>query len=543
MKNNKYFSLSLYFQGIKQLKKVGIFLLIVISTLSLFTFYGSETFVYTYFDINPMLTLMFILIAPVLTISLFRTFNKRNASDFYYSIPYSRTCIYISYVLSVITWIIGIFLIILIPSILSAIYFRNVTIIYYEMVIEFLGIIAASLLVTSAITLAMSLTGKLYSNILLSGIIIFIPRMLIYFFIFFTLQEFSHLEVENFWGILNLQYNIVTHSLGAMFYSNLNYISTESVIYTFVLAIIYFIISGICYSKRKSDTAQTISSKPVQFIITGTLPTLICIVTYRLKGIIYFYIIGIIIFFIFEFTISRNLTKSLKKIPLFLIAILIGHIFDSSIYFIGNTTRTTILEADEIDYITLASEVNMYYHDDNNNYYELLSYETKINDKYILDKVSESLEMLNQKYYEVNYDYFSLPIAIHSGNKVYYRNLFFSPYAIEINQALEENEELLTKSTTLPDYSDAYIESRDYFYNKKCSQNEIKNIYKEYLKELEFYNTKTKKDILYESISISEAYEIGIYFMYKGRLAKIPYAELSREYTPNSYEAYDKLNK
>ncbi len=548
MKNRNIFSLHLYIEGLKQLRKMGIFMLLLTAFLSLLTFYDKAAVIYTFFEINPMLVLTFILVSPVLTFTLFYGFNKRNSCDFYYAIPYSRTCIYISYVLSVITWVIGIFIVILIPSILSAIFFRHAIIIYSEMLVEFLGIIASSMLVISAITLAMSLTGKIYSNILMTGIILFMPRMMTNLLIAFTVHKYPYLDVEKFWGLLNNKYNIVSYSVGCIFAGNTNFIHTEGVIYTFVLAMIYFILAGICFRKRKSDIAKTTGNKPVSLVITGALPTLICVATSQFDNIILFYIIGIIVFFIFELTISRNLVKSLKKMPLFLIAILISLIFDATVDIIGNVTKATQLEADDIDYITLESEIKdnylaLWFGYDDTSYYDLVSYEIKIDDDYIKEVVAKSLVVLENTDYDIEQDYYSTPIAIHSGNKVYYRNLYYTPYADIINKRVKESEEFIDKVTTLPDYSDAYIELYPFaYFEETFSKSDTKQLYTSYLKEINLNKTEDKIDLIYNSPD-HFTYDISIYFMYKGRLATIEYANIDLERTPNTFLLFQEITK
>lgn len=55
-------------------------------------------------------------LSPLFVFLMFSYLNKRNESDFYHAIPYTRTCVYVSFCASVLTWVFGI----LIVSSLSA---------------------------------------------------------------------------------------------------------------------------------------------------------------------------------------------------------------------------------------------------------------------------------------------------------------------------------------------------------------------------------------------------------------------------------------
>ena len=57
---------------------------------------------YSFFEMNPYIMLVMYAFVPLMVMMLFGFMNKRRASDFYHSLPYSRLCIYISFLSAVI---------------------------------------------------------------------------------------------------------------------------------------------------------------------------------------------------------------------------------------------------------------------------------------------------------------------------------------------------------------------------------------------------------------------------------------------------------
>ena len=109
--------------------------------------------------------------------------------------------------------------------------------------------------------------------------------------------------------------------------------------------------------------------------------------------------------------------------PLFLIAILISLIFNGAIKLVEMVTATITLEPEDIDYITIEPDLNMSYYNDIYKFKDLIAYEIKIDDKETLNTVSVALSKISEGKYNNTSEYYSTPIAIHSGNKVYYRNI------------------------------------------------------------------------------------------------------------------------
>ena len=194
--NKKPFSVGLYIEGLRQLRIVGILGVILMFGSSIVmnvsqalsyqrqaTLYPDESIVlYPVDGLDAMsfLLIVFCAFAPIMTWMLFRFMNKRNSSDFMFAIPNTRLSIYCSYLSAIMTWIAAMILAGLIGVLLPAAIFSNYLNIMYDTVFLFaLSTFLCSLQVISVILIAMSITGTLFSNIILSGMLLFGPRLLI----------------------------------------------------------------------------------------------------------------------------------------------------------------------------------------------------------------------------------------------------------------------------------------------------------------------------------------------------------------------------
>ena len=90
----KLFSKGLYLEGVKQLRLTGIIVFVIFALEAVLVPVGkvasSQRLNITEMRMDPLLThpiliFTFVLVAPVLTLSLFGFLNKRNKSDFYHS--------------------------------------------------------------------------------------------------------------------------------------------------------------------------------------------------------------------------------------------------------------------------------------------------------------------------------------------------------------------------------------------------------------------------------------------------------------------------
>ena len=300
--NKKPFSVGLYIEGLRQLRIVGILGVILMFGSSLVinvsraldyrrqaTLYPEESLVLypiDGIDAMPLLLIVFCAFAPIMVWMLFRFMNKRNSSDFMFAIPNTRLSIYCSYLSAIITWIAAMVLAGLIGVLLPAAIFSNYLNIMYDTVFLFaLSTFLCSLQVISVVLIAMSITGTFFSNIVLSGMLLFGPRLFIYMltsipesipFIGEAPNSFSFwsTSINPIFGfvfemILGLGTN---SSISTIFYS------AVPMIYSVVLSVIYLLFAAFLFQRRKSETAGKSAPNPLlQAIYRIAITMLYCI--------------------------------------------------------------------------------------------------------------------------------------------------------------------------------------------------------------------------------------------------------------------------
>lgn len=181
MKNNrnKFFSISLYKDALKQLRIIGIVLAVVMGYMPIATgmMVGDHLFFTDKID-----CILYLFTTSVVMIYIFRFTTKRKSSDVFYSLPYTRTCLYISYVLAAFTWIIAIMVINVMGRL---VYYKRYKYMGHFTIRYNLGMLACVILIMGGISIAQGLTGTIFTNIAMSGVILFVPRLLIRYIVGF----------------------------------------------------------------------------------------------------------------------------------------------------------------------------------------------------------------------------------------------------------------------------------------------------------------------------------------------------------------------
>lgn len=360
--NKKPFSVGLYIEGLRQLRIVGILGVILMFGSSLVinvsraldyrrqeTLYPEESLVLYPIDgvdAMPLLLIVFCAFAPIMVWMLFRFMNKRNSSDFMFAIPNTRLSIYCSYLSAIITWIAAMVLAGLIGVLLPAAIFSNYLNIMYDTVFLFtLSTFLCSLQVISVVLIAMSITGTFFSNIVLSGMLLFGPRLFIYMLTSIPESIPFICEAPNsfsFWStsinpIFGFVFEMIlglgtNSSISTIFYS------AVPMIYSVVLSVIYLLFAAFLFQRRKSETAGKSAPNPLlQAIYRITITMLYCIAVAviilfecnemtdgMIFSIIVAYLIAVALYFLFELVMTKSLRKMWKAAPGLLIVLVLN---------------------------------------------------------------------------------------------------------------------------------------------------------------------------------------------------------------------------
>ncbi|HAC03289.1 MAG TPA: hypothetical protein DCE63_04945, partial [Eubacterium sp.] len=291
LNNRNIFSVKLFWQSFLQLKIIGIIstaIMICITALPIImdgiyiknmikanknavasgVSIANSSFDYTSI-VSPVssasyLLIVIALITPVLCLYAWFFLNKRSTSDFYHSLSYKRQNLFLSRFAAITAWQIIIMLSTYVTGFICYHIFSKYFIVDYSTTFHvYAAEFLCALLCSAAIALACSVTGNIFSNICLSGIIIFLPRFILILVNSTVSNIYAAASSTHFMPLLDNSYNMLTGQFLSIFepvnFSSDNLsnmlLSGVSNTYTLILAIIYAVIACALFTIRKSETA------------------------------------------------------------------------------------------------------------------------------------------------------------------------------------------------------------------------------------------------------------------------------------------------
>ena len=322
MNDKKIFSIKLFINNFLQLKVMGILGTVLITLFSVLSIVsqGIRMIEYTkegisvngsmsggvsttYLGAGDLwpLVLTFVFVTPVLMLMAFSYNNKRNSSDFYNSLPYTRLNMYLTKLSAVFTWQVIVYVCAVVGIVISiAVYKKYFVYSVSTITWIIIGTFICNLLCGAVIALACSLTGSLMSNICLTGIILFIPailRVMITGGISALFDYVSNIQVVPVIGVERNMISalIVGGSMNGIQYNEI-LLNKGYMVYSLVLAIVYAAIGYLCFVRRKSEVAGKAALGNKIHVIIRTIIGFICMAVGFLLLLIERDIISMIIF-------------------------------------------------------------------------------------------------------------------------------------------------------------------------------------------------------------------------------------------------------
>lgn len=499
MKRKKMtFSLKMLWEGFRQCKMIGIFAAVIIvlgavlapvaQVIEMSASPYHTKVVYEAWSANPVMLLVLVA-APLMTLILFHFLDSRAASDLYHALPCKRITLYLSYAGSVLTWVVVLLLLGTLTSLITCGFTHNYIVLLKDSLLPFAtSIFCISFLVVSGILVSMSITGTVFTNILFSGILLFLPR-----FCAFALQNSMVRSLPFLTDSMNMGFfrngnNLLFAGVSAVFGITDSGTVAEDVLspgwqpllYTFLLGLLYFLIAAFLFCRRRSEAAgQSAPSRLLQHIYRIVVTMTICIFiacmlymdivnhTARNGWFMYLilYLAAALVYFAYELITTRKWHNLLTALPglgivaLLNVGILLGmHMVQSHIVAqrpaMQEIESVSFCSTDGTDYISGSSYLN--YRD----YINLMSRDIAITDptavtlvSYYLDENLKTWEeggsdAYQSKYYtESDYSYCAYHVIIRTKDQTLCR-LIYVP--------VSETEKLLDALQTNADYVDAW---------------------------------------------------------------------------------------
>lgn len=545
MKKNKFFQIGLYLEGIRQLKLSGIMLLVVFSIEAILVPVGYVVSALSHrytssisyepiaqqvngLSVHPILIAAFVLAAPIMTMSLFGFLNKRNSSDFYHSLPHTRTGMYVSFMAAIATWLAVIIAgSTLISGTVILIFHRFFVLNVPSLLMLALNCLIASLLVSCVIVTAMSITGTRFNNLILSGLLLFLPRLLITLVCYVLTNSLPLLVTNHIFPLFGDDYNIVTGSVYGVFEylfgsffdvsPTLILVSGKAALYTFCLAVVYFAAGCFLFRKRPSESAAIAApNRKVQALyrisVTMAYCSLVTCVLFKtlisgrgmsssdLFQFFVFYIIAVLIYFIYELVTTKKWKNLLRALPSLGIVVALNVVLIGCLFGVYHIALNYSPSEEQIKSISILP-------DDNYRSASTYSFQAyldqkigtiQITDPDTIRMISRSLQenvtnIKNKKkpyaglqerdkaYYEKNgfspeRSFEEITCCIRTAGGVRYRNVYISSLDMQmIVNMLRDNDEIRQLYMTLPECSAQSITV--YQQGTSLTQEQLKEVY------------------------------------------------------------------
>lgn len=361
------FSFSLYKEGLRQTQTIGFLTLILLALATIIPIIGTsfsrgsespeinalyayvpESISVSYPQDATLFVLCICVVAPLMTLYLFRFLNKRNSSDFYHALPYVRTTLYVSYAAAAITWTLAALATCLFSSALTYLVLFgsseafSLTICWWQLFLLLFTAAATCLLVIAACLIAVGLTGTTFSNVVVTGLILFLPRFLLWLIQYLVYTDLPLVVGDHLcfpFGRYNLVFSLVYSFIDGSYQSI--FLDVTNGIYTLCLACVYFCIGAWIFSRRHSETAEKSASSPrmqtvyrlcIGFTIS-IVPTL-CLTRSLLNRetldgyslFVYFvlYLIAVLAYLVYELVTTRKPKNMLRSVPSLLILLVLN---------------------------------------------------------------------------------------------------------------------------------------------------------------------------------------------------------------------------
>ena len=401
-----FFNFGLFLEGLKRLKVIGsatAILSFVVSALIPVVYWmeaGDTVRVVASIRQNyiciPLYFIVFI--APFFLMSLFSYLHKRKEADFFHAIPYTRTCVYVSFVASALAMI---FVIQICSALVSGILWAinpHTTFVLSELVsITLISMLCAALL-CSLMTLALTLTGTSMTTLLLFGVMCLLPRLMMFYMseILSTnldviqVSELHYLQFDWFMPFAMLLTIFGGYNYGG--YSPLW--SPACIIYTIFVTLLAFVAAWYFYQKRKSEMAgNTAPSRLAQHIFRClfTLPFALLIPTFVLTNngdlslLSVVLVITLLVYFLYELVTTKRMKNLASATPWLLV--LAGGIvlFTLAFYGISGIVLNTKLSPNEVAYVSIGVNDTSY-----DTYQQQLLFDAGTDDKDVIARICDA---------------------------------------------------------------------------------------------------------------------------------------------------------
>ena len=461
----RLFDCKLFSVGFVQLKLIGFISLAVTAFINVVTILNTISFsrnmtgmqdIY-FVQFDPTVMLLFTAVVPMMMLYLFSFLNKRSTSDYFHSLPHHRSALFVSFFAAVLVWAV---LILAINEAISAVAYTTASahfaVDWLNVLLGDLATLAGTLLVAASIGIAMTVTGTAFTNIVVSLLLIFVPRILMLVVSSAVSEQVPILLYHENMPPFGINFNTVLSILSLVFGgTSIRNIGTFWIgtVYTAAIGLLYAAAATVLFVKRKSEMAGSAAvSRRLQAVIRLSVALPFCLAPcWELIDAIMsksmpdplvlfnWYATAVLAFFVYELITTRKVKNLLRIIPSLGILVLINVAIVAGTLGICQYNLHITPAAEQIKSISVISP--------NGGYLEAKTEQVALTDSKIKQSVAKALKdtvaLIDKEgvrqYYMV--DRRPVMVKIVTDNQTLYRSVLMNEAAVaNLEQCLQNTE-------------------------------------------------------------------------------------------------------
>lgn len=460
--------MTLYKESMRRLFRPGLVLMLLSVTATLaYTFltYGGPAALWlpSALDMAPVLAVYAFVGGIMMAFFGFSFQNGRAGSDFYHSIPIKRIDIYASITAAAATWMLATVVVSTLASTLVYLLTKTPFVPLYPLM-DAGFFFTAALLVFAAAAIGCALTGTWFSNIVVTCIVLLLPRYLLYQFDMRIISDTGVMDLLDFTWLLNPRTNAATSLAVALleydhFASNL--VSLGGILWSLFVAVLELGIGALLFTRRPSELAGHGAKTQRQQAIFACLVVLPLLLLYVSTGVMEIpgriaviemavvIAVALVCYAIYQLIILRNFKRMFRSLPWFLCALAMSAVAVVAGEALFRRVMNDIPAADDIAYVRFLGADRANYVQ---SYASIAVSEIRFSETEVLELVSHTLQKNLTDDEKANKGPFAssepVQIVLKSGRRLNRQLLF--PDLLALQACLSQNEAYSQASWELP---------------------------------------------------------------------------------------------
>ena len=335
--NSQFFNFRLFLEALKRLRVIGLGTAILSLTVSVLVpvttwLERNSREVKEIYEMNTEMLCVpagiVALLAPLFFFVLFSFLQKRKESDFFHAIPYTRTCVYVSFITAALAFI---WTIQLACGVVAGILWSMIPLVSADIggMIAYVAIsMLAAAMLSAFMMLALTVSGTSGSCFILFFLFAGLVRVVcaitlgcmdtIYFIDSNEMWDVSFLAPQWFLPVNILYYWMAGQEATTMLYSFAN------ILYSFVVTVGLFTLAGLLYNRRKSEMAGSpapgVKTQALFRILFASLAVLLIPLLVFTEGVdaailLVLVVLVLLVYFLYELVTTKRPKNLLRILP------------------------------------------------------------------------------------------------------------------------------------------------------------------------------------------------------------------------------------